>query len=173
MRTVQSPKAVEGAIRQSIHQLDPTLVVDGLRTMDEEVDQSAADVIALALLSIGFSALAMMLAGIGLYGVLAYSTQQRTREIGVRLALGSPRTGVVVLVVREMALIAAIAAAIALPSLIALARLFTSLLYGVTSFDPFTLTVAVLLTAVMIVLAAALPARRAASIEPMQALRTE
>jgi putative ABC transport system permease protein len=172
-RTAQPPETVEPAIRQTIHQLDPTLVVDGLRTMDEEVNQRAADVIALAFLSIGFSVLAMILAGVGLYGVLAYSTEQRTREIGVRLALGSPRSGVVALVVREMALIAAIAAAIALPSVVALARLFSSLLYGVTNFDPLTLTVAVLLTAVMVALAAAIPARRAATVEPMQALRTE
>jgi predicted permease len=172
-RTAQAPEAVEAAIRQTIHQLDPTLVVDGLRTMEEEVNQRAADVIALAFLSIGFSVLAMILAGVGLYGVLAYSTEQRTREIGVRLALGSPRSGVVVLVVREMALIAAVAAAIALPTVVALARLFSSLLYGVTTFDPLTLTAAALLTAIMVALAAALPARRAATVEPMQALRTE
>ena len=115
----------------------------------------------------------MILAAVGLYGVLAYSTEQRTREIGVRLALGAPRSGVVVLVVREMAIIAAIAIAIALPSVVALARLFRSQLYGVTTFDPLTLASAVLLTAVMVALAAALPARRAASIEPMQALRIE
>jgi predicted permease len=173
VRTAQPPKTVEADIRQTIHQLDPTLVVDGLRTMEEEVDQRAADVIALVFLSIGFSVLAMILAGVGLYGVLAYSTEQRTREIGVRIALGSPRSGVVALVIREMALIAAIAAAIALPSVIALARLFSSLLYGVTSFDPFTLTVSVFLTAVMVALAAALPARRAATVQPMQALRSE
>jgi predicted permease len=172
-RTAQAPETMEAAIRQAIHHLDPTLVVDGLRTMEEEANQRSADVLALAFLSIGFSALAMLLAGVGLYGVLAYSTEQRTREIGVRLALGSPRSGVVVLVVREMALIAIVATAIALPSVIALARLFRSLLYGVTTFDPLTLTVAVLLTAGMVALAAAIPARRAASIEPMQALRAE
>jgi ABC-type antimicrobial peptide transport system permease subunit len=105
--------------------------------------------------------------------VLAYSTEQRTREIGVRVALGAQRSGVVVLVVREMAIIAAIATAIALPSVVALARLFRSQLYGVTTFDPITLAVAVILTAVMVTLAAALPARRAATVEPMQALRTE
>ena len=173
VRTAQAPKTFEAPIRQAIHQLDPTLVVDGLLTMEEEIDQRAADVIALAFLSIGFSVLAMILSGVGLYGVLAYSTEQRTREIGVRIALGSPRSGVVTLVIREMALIAAIATAVALPSVVALARLFSSLLYGVTSFDPFTLTVAVLLTAVMVALAAAIPARRAATVEPMRALRTE
>jgi ABC-type antimicrobial peptide transport system permease subunit len=110
---------------------------------------------------------------VGLYGVLAYSTEQRTREIGVRLALGAQRRGVVILVVREMAFIAAIATVIALPSVVVLARLFSTQLYGVTTFDPITLAGAVLLTAAMVTLAAALPARRAASVEPMQALRTE
>jgi putative ABC transport system permease protein len=105
--------------------------------------------------------------------VLAYSAEQRTREIGVRLALGSSRSTIVMLVVREMALIAAVAVAVALPSLVALARLFRTQLFGVTTFDPLTLIGAVTLTVIMLLLAAALPARRAAGIEPMQALRTE
>ncbi len=173
VRSLQTPETVEGAIRQTIHQLDSTLVVDGLRTMDEQVDRSAADERALAFLAIGFALLAMLLAAVGLYGVLAYSTEQRTREIGVRLALGAQRSGVVMLVVREMAVIAVLATAVALPSIVALARLFRSQLYGVTTFDPLTLAGAVIMTGVMIVLAAALPARRAATVEPMQALRTD
>jgi predicted permease len=172
-RTAQAPENVEASIRQTIHQLDPALVVEGLRTMEVQVNESAADERALAFLAIGFSVLAMVLAAVGLYGVLAYSTEQRTREIGVRLALGAQRSGVIVLVVREMAIIAAIATAIALPSVVALARLFRSQLYGVTTFDPITLAGAVILTAVMVTLSAALPARRAATVEPMQALRTE
>jgi predicted permease len=172
-RTTQAPQTIEAAIRQAIHQLDSTLVVDSLRTMEQQVDRSSSDERALAFLAIGFSALAMLLAAVGLYGVLAYSTEQRTREIGVRLALGAQRSNVVVLIIREMAIIAAIATAIALPSIVALARLFQSQLYGVTNFDPLTLSVTVNLTAAMIALAAALPARRAASIEPMQALRSE
>lgn len=173
VRTTPAPQTMEPAIRQTIHQLDPTLVVDGLRTMEAQVDRSAAEERALAILAIGFSMLAMLLAAVGLYGVLAYSTEQRTREIGVRLALGSQRSSVVFLVVREMTIIAGIATAVALPSVVALARLFRSQLYGVTTFDPLTLTVAALLTAAMVALAAALPARRAAAVEPMQALRTE
>jgi predicted permease len=173
LRTVQPPETVEAAIRQTMHQLDSTLVVDELRTMEAQMDRSASDERALAFLAIGFSILAMVLAAVGLYGVLAYSTEQRSREIGVRLALGAQRSGVMVLVVREMALIAAIATMVALPSVVALARLFRSQLYGVTTFDPVSLAGAVLLTAVMVLMAAALPARRAASIEPMQALRSE
>jgi hypothetical protein len=167
------PGTIEPAIRVAIHQLDSTLVVDGLRTMEAQVASSASDERALAFLAVGFSVLAMILAAVGLYGVLAYSTEQRTREIGVRLALGSQRFSVVLLVVREMAIIAAIATAVALPSVVALARLFRSQLYGVTTFDPITLSGAVLLTIGMVAIASALPARRAATVEPMQALRTE
>ncbi|MGA2889633.1 MAG: ABC transporter permease [Terracidiphilus sp.] len=173
VRSAQMPESVEAAIRQAVHALDPALVVDGLRTMEAEVDRRAADERALAFLAIGFSALAMVMTAVGLYGVLAYSIEQRTREIGVRLALGAPRSGVIVLVVREMTIIAVIATAVALPSIIALARLFRSQLYGVATFDPLTLTGAAILTALMVALAAAVPARRAAAVEPMQALRTE
>jgi len=173
VQTSPPPSTLEGAIRQTIHQLDSTLVVDGLRTMDSQVERSASEERALAFLAIGFAALALILAAVGLYGVLAYSTEQRTREIGVRLALGSPRSVVVLLIVREMAIIAAVATMVALPSLVAVGRLFRSQLFGVSTFDPITLGGAVILTVIMLSLAAALPARRAAAVEPMQALRTE
>jgi predicted permease len=173
VRTAHAPESLEPAIRAAIHQLDPTLVVDGLRTMDEQVSRSASDERALAFLAIGFSVMAMLLAAVGLYGVLAYSTEQRTREIGVRLALGSQRSAVILLVVREMALIAGVAVVVALPSVVGLAQLFRSQLYGVTTFDPITLAGAVFLTAVMVALAAVLPARRAATVQPMRALRNE
>jgi ABC-type antimicrobial peptide transport system permease subunit len=173
VRTARAPETVEGAIRQTIHTLDPTLVVNGLRTMEAQVDSSASQERALAFLAAGFALLAMVLAAVGLYGVLAYSTEQRTREIGVRLALGSQRSGVVVLVVREMALIAGMATVVALPSVVALGRLFKSQLFGVTAADPVTLAAALILTVLMVALAAALPAHRAATVEPMEALRTE
>jgi predicted permease len=173
VQTVPAPETLQAAIRQTMHQLDSTLVVDELETMETQVDRIASDERALAILAICFSLLAMLLAAVGLYGVLAYSTAQRTREIGVRLALGAQRGSVIVLVVREMAIIAAIATIVALPSVVAMARLFSSQLYNVAAFDPLTLACAVLLTAVMVTLAAALPARRAAAVQPMQALRIE
>jgi putative ABC transport system permease protein len=172
-RSDMPPDSVMRAIRAAAQQFDPTLVVDGLRTMEAEIDRSAADERALAWLAIGFSALAMVLAAVGLYGVLAYATEQRTREIGVRLALGARRVSVIGLIVREMALIATLAALAAIPSVVMLARLVRSQLYGVTAFDPLALAAALALTAVMAVLAAALPARRAAAVEPMLALRNE
>jgi putative ABC transport system permease protein len=173
VRSAAPAETIESAIRHTMHQLDSSLVVNNLRTMESQIDHSASDERALAFLAMGFASLALILAAVGLYGVLAYSTEQRTREIGVRLALGSPRSTIVMLVVREMALIAVIAMAIALPSVVALARLFRSQLFGVATFDPLSLCAAVILTLGMLSLAAALPARRAAQVEPMQALRTE
>jgi len=173
VRIVGAPDAVEPAIRGAVHQLDPTPVVDGLRTMDAQIDSSASDARALAYLAIGFSVLAMLLAGVGLYGVLAYATEQRTREIGVRLALGARRWSVASLVLKEMALIAAIAVIVALPSVVGLGKLIGSQLYGIKAWDPFALSAALALTVVSTALAATLPALRAAKIQPMQALRTE
>ncbi|MGD0442322.1 MAG: ABC transporter permease [Edaphobacter sp.] len=173
VQTTQPPEASEATISKAIHDLDPTLVVDGLRTMEAQTELASFGERALAILAVGFSILALILAAVGLYGVLAYSTEQRTREIGVRLALGAPRTSIVITVLREMALIAAIATVIALPSVVFLARYFRSQLYGVTVYDPITLAASTALIMVTVLVAAALPARRAAGVQPMQALRTE
>jgi predicted permease len=173
VQTTQSPDLVQSTIRKAVHDLDPTLVVDGLRTMEAQTAIVSSGERALAILAVGFSILALVLAAVGLYGVLAYSIEQRTREIGVRLALGAPRASIVVTVLREMVIIASIATVVALPSIGLLARYFRSQLFGVTVYDPVTLTSATALIAVMVLLAAALPARRAAGVQPMQALRTE
>jgi predicted lysophospholipase L1 biosynthesis ABC-type transport system permease subunit len=173
VRTHGAPDVLEPEIERTMHGMDPTLVVDGLRTMESQVDMSASNERALALLAMAFAILAALLAGVGLYGVLAYSTQSRTREIGVRLALGAPRLSLVGLVVREMVWIAAGAVIVALPATVALARLFRSQLYGVSTWDPVALVGAVLLTALMVAVAAALPAQRATAVHPMEALRSE
>jgi hypothetical protein len=172
-RTAGAPEPLEPAIRLAIHSLDPTLVVDDLETMRAQVDISASSERALAILAAAFAVLAAVLAAVGLYGVLAYSTQSRTREIGVRLALGAPRHTLVGLVVREMVWIAGIAVLVALPGTVALARLFRSQLYGVSTWDPAALAVALLLTTLMVVVASALPAQRATAVDPMEALRSE
>jgi predicted permease len=173
VRTVQTPETVEASIQQTIHGLDPTLIVDGLRTMEAQVDLCASNERTLAFLAIGFAMLAIMLASVGIYGVVAYSTEQRTMEIGVRLALGMPRSGAIMLVIREMLVISAGATVIAVPLIVALARLFSNQLYGVTTFDTPTLAGDVVVIAIMVVLASSIPARRAAFIEPVQALRSE
>ena len=171
--TGQQPEAVESAIREHIHRFDPKLAVDGMRTMQEQIDISVASQRALATLATSFSALALLMTAVGLYGVLAFATAQRTREIGVRMALGAQRSSVVMLVMREMALTAVIGIAVALPAAFGLSRLLTSQLYGVQPGDPITLVSCVLICALMVTLAAAIPARRAASVDPMNALRSE
>ena len=171
--TGQQPQAVESAIREQIHRLDPKLVVDSMRTMDEQIDISISNQRALATLAASFSVLALLMTAVGLYGVLAFATSQRTREIGVRMALGAQRSSVVMLVMGEMALTSGIAVAVALPAAFGLSRLVTSQLYGVQPGDPVTLISCILISALMVALAAAIPARRAASVDPMHALRSE
>ena len=171
--TGQAPEAVESAIRDRIHRSDPKLVVDDIRTMTEQIDRSVSNERALATLAGSFAALALLMTSVGLYGVLAFATRQRTREIGVRMALGAQRSSVMILVLREMALTAVIAVAVAIPAAIGLSRLMRSQLYGVAPGDPLTLTACVVISAIMLLLAATIPARRAASVDPMLALRSE
>ena len=159
--------------RRSISSI-PTLVVDGLRTMDEQVTRSASDERALALprhrlLRARHAAgRRRTLRRARLLHRAAHPRDRRAPGAGCAALAAS-----MILIVREMALIAGVAIAVALPSVVGLAQLFRTQLYGVTAADPLALAGAVALTIVMIVLAAALPARRAASIEPMQALRME
>jgi len=141
--------------------------------MDEQLDRSVSSERTLATLAMSFSGLALLMTAVGLYGVLAFATAQRTREIGVRMALGAQRSSVVMLVMREMALTAVLGIAVALPAAFALSRLFTTQLYGVQPGDPLTLLGCVGISLAMVILAAAIPARRAASIDPTKALRSE
>lgn len=172
-RTAQAPEFADSAIRKRIHQLNSRLVLDNMRTMEEQIDLSLSSARTLALLAACFSALALLMTAVGLYGVLAFATAQRTREIGIRMALGAQRRAVVLLVIGEMAMTAILSVAVALPAVFGLSRLFASQLYGVHPGDPLTLACCVFACAVMVVLAVAIPARRAASTEPMQALRSE
>ena len=115
----------------------------------------------------------LLMTAVGLYGVLAFATTQRTREIGVRMALGAQRSSVVMLIMREMALTAILGIGVALAADLSLSRFFASQLFGVKAGDPATLAACVLVCALMVSLAAAIPARRAASVDPMKALRSE
>jgi predicted permease len=173
VRTWGVPDATMGLIRNAVQQIDSKLVIDGLNTMDEQIDQNINDERMIALLAVSFGVLATLLAGIGLYGVLAYATAQRTREIGVRMALGSDRSGIVALVLKDVLKLAGISVAIAVPVAIFATRVLKSQLFGVSNADPVVLVLATMLVAAVAAVAAALPARRAANVEPMQALRSE
>jgi len=173
VRTWGAPQTAMAMTRQAVQQIDSKLVIDGLSTMDTEINRNINDERMIALLAVSFGALATLLAGIGLYGVLAYATAQRTREIGVRMALGSDRTGIVALVLKDVLKLAGISVAIGIPVTIVATRLLKSQLFGVSNADPLVLVFATALVATVAVVAAALPARRAASVEPMRALRSE
>ena len=173
VRTWQSPETAKADIRAAMHQIDSKLVVDGLRTMDEQIAQNTSNDSLITLLAVAFGLLATLMAAIGLYGVLAYSTAQRTQEIGIRMALGAQRQAVVRLVLSDVLWLAMISIVATIPISMFLSRAVRSQLYNVGPADPLVIGGAVLVIVLVVAGAAMLPARRAASIEPMRALRTE
>ena len=173
VRTWQAPEAAEMTIRRGVQSVDSKLVIDTMRTMDEQIADNISSDRLVALLAVSFGVLATLLAAIGLYGVLAYVTAQRTREIGIRMALGAQRIAVVRLVLSDVLLLAGIAIVVTLPMAVLLSRLIRSQLYNVSPADPLVLAMGTLLVAAVAIMAALLPARRAATVEPMKALRTE
>jgi predicted permease len=173
VRTVGNPLVVAGGIRQAVRELDPNVEVTGLQTMTDLLDEQLFRERSLSSLVGFFSLVALALACLGLYGTLSYGVVRRTREIGVRMALGAQRQAVLSLVMRQGLKLALIGIGIGLGAALAVTRLVSGLLYGITATDPVTfLGVALLLVAISL-LACGLPARRAARIDPMAALRCE
>ena len=173
VRTWQAPEAAQMTMRRAVQQVDSKLVPDTMRTMDEQIADNITTDRLVAMLALSFGVLATLLAAIGLYGVLAYATAQRTREIGIRMALGAQRGEVVRMVLRDVVWLAGISIAVTLPVAVLLSRTLRSQLYGVSPADPLVLAAGTVAIALVAFIAALLPARRAASVEPMQALRTE
>ncbi len=173
LRTATPPEQMFATVRSAMRSIDAGLTVADLRTMDEQVEKSIANERMIEVLALAFGMLATLLAGVGLYGVLSYTTMQRTREIGIRMALGSSRLAITGLVVKEMVRLGVIGVVVAVPCAILLGRGLRSQLFGVSAADPLTLTGVVLLMGVVGLAAALLPARRAANVEPMEALRAE
>jgi predicted permease len=173
VRTWQSPESTEASIRQAMTVVDSKLVLDGFHTMQEQIDNSLTDERMIAMLASGFGITALLMAGIGIYGVLAYSTAQRTREIGIRIALGATRITVIRMVVVEVFWLIGIGIAVGLPLSLLVSRTIRSQLFGISNNDPWTLCIGVFLVAALAFVSAALPARRAAKVDPMVALRYE
>ena len=173
VRTWQDPKAAEPTIRAALHALDSMLVLDEFRTMHEQLEQNMNDQQVIAFLSASFGTLAALMAAIGIYGVLAFSTAQRTREIGIRIAMGATRPQVVRMVLTEVAKLAAIGLVIGLPLCFILSRAVRSQVFGISVYDPLTMFVMVSLIIAVAFAAAALPAGRAAKVDPLVALRYE
>jgi putative ABC transport system permease protein len=173
VRTWQTPESAEETIRRAMQALDSKLVLDSFRTMQEQIDDNLTAERVVALLAASFGVLAALMAAIGLYGVLAYSTAQRTSEIGIRMALGATRASVVRVVLVEVLWLTGIAVAVALPASLLLGMAVRSQLFGISSNDPLTLCLATLVILVVAIAAALLPARRAAQVDPIRALRYE
>jgi predicted permease len=165
--------ALGGELRGAVAALDPNLPVYGLKTMQTEIDDSIYIDRMIAALSSFFGGLATLLAAIGLYGVMAYSVARRTREIGLRMALGAERGHVVWLVMREVTLLAGIGVAVALPIAYGLGRAVNSQLYGVQPADFAVLAGGTLLLSLVAGVAGYVPARRASRVDPLVALRYE
>jgi len=173
VRTWQPPNTAAASIRAAIANIDTKLIVSDLITLSDQIDDSIANERTIALLATTFGILATLLAGIGLYGILAYSTAQRTREIGIRMALGAQRWTVVRLILHEILILAGVAVAVTIPFSIGLTRALRSQLFNVSSIDGSIYAVAIIIIATVTALAGLIPARRAASTDPARALRAE
>jgi predicted permease len=173
VRTASDPDAAFGSIRQVMRELDPNIPMYNPRTLEWQVDQSLLNDRLIATLSSAFGALATLLAVIGLYGVMAYTVAQRTREIGVRMALGAVPGDVIWLVMREVLALVGSGIVLGLIGALVLKRYVGSQLYGVGANDPTTVVAAVLLLGLVALVAGYVPARRATRVSPVLALRYE
>jgi predicted permease len=167
------PGALEPLLRRTLAEVDPNLTITSVRAMQQQIELSFDQERAVASLASLFGIVALLLAAVGLYGVTAYTVAQRTNEIGIRMALGADRARVVQLVLRGAFKRVAAGLVLGLPLAVGAGRLISAQLYGVSSWDPMALTVAASALAVSAFFASIIPARRAASILPMDALRIE
>ena len=173
VRTARAPEQVFAGVRSVVNNLDANLPISEMKTLEKQLDESLLTERLVATLSTGFGLLATLLAAVGLYGVMAYMVAQRTREIGVRMALGAASTDVIWLVMKEVLLLAGIGIAIGLPAAYGLTRFVKSQLYGIQPNDAVTITLAVVGIAFVALLSGYMPARRATLVDPMRALRWE
>jgi len=173
VRTTQDPLALASSIRSTVQELDASLPIYNERTFDEQLNRQLSNDRLVATLATMFGGLAALLAAIGIYGLLAYTVTQRTREIGVRMALGATGRNVGLMILGEVALLVGIGIAIGLPLAFGLGKLINSLLYGVKVFEALGIAIALLLLTLVALAAGYLPARRATRVDPMVALRYE
>jgi predicted permease len=173
VRSAVAPGGTIAQIRRVMHGLDPDLPLEDLRTLDDQIRINIQSDRIVLQLAAAFAILATLLAMLGLYGVMAHSVARRTREIGIRIALGAKPQSIRAMVLREMLWILGIGLATGIPAALAVSRLTESQLYGVKSFDALVLAAAASALAITAAAAAYLPARRASRVDPLRALRYE
>ncbi len=173
VRAATDAGALTSAIRSEVQAMDRNMPIYNVRTMEQQVEASLAQERLMSVVTGFFAALALLLAGIGLYGVVAYSAARRTREIGIRMALGAQKASVVTLVLREGLRLVGIGLLIGLGAAVVATRFLSTLLYGVSPTDPATFAVVALILGAVALLAGWLPARRAARVDPASCLRYE
>lgn len=173
VQTSVRPDTLAATIREQVRALDPDQPVTSIKTMDELLDRTLSEAKFTLLLFGLFAMLALVLAAIGIYGVMATAVTQRTHEIGLRMALGAQKRDVLRLVIGEGMIQVFIGIVAGLAAAVALTRLMSSLLFGVSPTDPVTLALITLLLASVALLACYIPARRATRVDPLVALRNE
>jgi putative ABC transport system permease protein len=173
VRTQQNPLLVSSALREQVGEMDANLPIYDVKTFERIVDEDLFAERMVAALSASFGGLAALLAALGIYGVLAYLVVQRTREIGIRMALGAESGDVRWLVVKELGAMVVVGVTIGLPAAYGLARLSESLLFGIKAGDPYVYLLGLALIAVIALAACYIPARRATRVDPLVALRYE
>jgi predicted permease len=173
LRNTRDPKPLMGSVRQAVRDLDSAIPVLATTTLEEDVTNNISDERLIANLSTFFAALSLALASIGLYGVVSYAVTRRTKEFGIRMALGGQRSELLWMVLRESLGLVVVGIVIGTGSAIALIRLVRSLLYGVSPYDPLTIAFAAALLLGTSALAALIPAHRASRVDPMASLRSE
>jgi predicted permease len=173
VKTAMEPEALSSAIRKAIREVDPELPVPGFRTMDEIVAESVAQRRFQVMLVLLFGVTALLLASLGIYGVVSYSVAQRTNEMGIRMALGAPRAGIRSLVLRQSLPPVMLGLGAGVVTSLALGRVLSSLLFGISPGDPLTIFAVIALLSAVAIVAAYIPARRATQVDPITALRYE
>ena len=173
LRTAGEPAAMTETVRAAMQRVDPDVPMTGITTQSDNIDQRFAQERLFALACSLFGALALVLACIGLFGLMSYSVTRRTNEIGIRMALGAQRAGVVAMVLRESMLLVAIGVVLGLAGALAGGRFVESVLFGLSTTDTVTIGTAIAATILVSLAAGYLPARRASRVDPMVALRYE
>jgi putative ABC transport system permease protein len=173
LRSAVEPSSLAPALRNAAREIDPALPVYDVMTMDERLSNSVAARRFNLLLLGGFAALALLLAGVGVYGVISYVVTQRTHEVGIRMTLGAQRADVLRLFIKQGMAMVTLGVALGLLGASALTRLMKGLLFDVSASDPLTFACVALLLSLVALAACYLPARRAARIDPLASLRRE